>query len=87
MCIILAFGIKADKEGDLMDIKTILSETGADSSQICKYMEYKRDGNKKGQERILCRCKGIQNEKLRDKRKQLLCLDYMIAKVERGNGE
>ena len=85
MCIILAFGIKADKEGDLMDIKTILSETGADSSQICKYMEYKRDGNKKGQERILC--KGIQNEKLRDKRKQLLCLDYMIAKVERGNGE
>lgn len=70
-----------------MDIKTILSETGADNSQICKYMEYKRDGNKEGQERILCRCKGIQNEKLRYKREQLLCLDYMIAKVERGNGE
>lgn len=69
-----------------MDIKTILSETGADNPQIHKYMEYKKDGNKKGQERILCRCRGIQNKELHDKREQLRCLDYMIAKVERGNG-
>lgn len=65
-----------------MDIKTVLKETGADQSQINQYIDYKNAGNKKGQERILCRCKWIQNEKLQDKKKQLMYLDYMIAKIE-----
>lgn len=64
-------------------IKEILSENGATEKQIDRYMEYVAAGNKKGQERILSRCRGLQNEKLRDKRRQLLCLDYMIAKVEK----
>lgn len=68
-----------------MEIRSILSETGATQKQINQYMEYQKTGNKKGQERILCRCKGMQKEKLQDKRRQLSCLDYMIAKVERSD--
>lgn len=68
-----------------MEIRTILSESGATPKQINQYIEYQKTGNKKGQERILCRCKGIQREKLQEKRRQLSCLDYMIAKVERSN--
>ena len=67
-----------------MDIRKILRDAGATSLQINQYMEYLENGDKKGQERILCRCKGKQKEKLEDKREQLLCLDYMIAKVEKG---
>lgn len=68
-----------------MEIRSILSETGATQKQINQYMEYQKTGNKKGQERILCRCKGMQKEILQDKRRQLSCLDYMIAKVERSD--
>lgn len=68
-----------------MDIIKILSESGAGHVQICQYIDCQNTGNKKGQERILCRCKGIQNEKLQYKRRQLLCLDYMIAKVEKSD--
>ena len=68
-----------------MDIIKILSESGAGHVQICQYIDCQNTGNKKGQERILGRCKGIQNEKLQYKRRQLLCLDYMIAKVEKSD--
>ena len=67
-----------------MDIQKLLSEAGATEKQIARYLDYQEKGNEKEQERILCRCKGLQLEKLRDKRRQLQCLDYMISKVEKG---
>lgn len=73
--------------GFIMNIRTILSESGATKIQINQYIDYQKAGNKKGQERILCRCKGIQKERLQDKKRQLSCLDYMIAKVEKSHEE
>lgn len=70
-----------------MDIRTVLTEVGTAETQINRYMDYQKAGNKKGQERVLCRCMGIQKERLQEKRKQLSCLDYMIAKVEKSDEE
>lgn len=62
------------------EMEKILTHFGATVSQIQQFIHYGNCGNKKGQERILCRCMGIQRERLQEKRKQLACLDYMIAK-------
>lgn len=70
-----------------MDIRKTLTEIGADELQVKQYMDYLEAGNKKGQERILCRCRGMLKERLQDKRRQLSCLDYMIAKVEKSDGK
>lgn len=61
----------------------ILTRTGAEEALIKRYRQYQAEENRKGQERILCRCRSAQNEKLQEKREQLQCLDYMIAKVEK----
>lgn len=65
-----------------MDIEKMLVRFGATMNQIQQFISYQDSGNKKGQERILCRCMGIQRERLQEKRNQLSCLDYMISKIE-----
>lgn len=71
---------------DKRDVKKILSGAGATKEQIKQYIDYGEKGNEKGQERIVLRCRGRQSERLSDKRKQLMCLDYMIAEVDKRYG-
>ena len=60
-----------------------LKDVGADADKISLYQRYLDAGNKQGQERVLCRCRRSQNEKLKSDREKLARLDYMIAKVEK----
>ena len=60
-----------------------LKDAGVDANMISLYQRYLDAGNKQGQERVLCRCRSSQNEKLKSDREKLARLDYMIAKVER----
>lgn len=60
-----------------------LKYAGADDYMISLYQRYLDAGNKQGQERVLCRCRRLQNEKLKSNREKLARLDYMIAKVEK----
>ena len=65
------------------DIYRKLREAGATADMIALYQKYVLSGNQQGQKRLLCRCRRMQNEKLKRDREKLACLDYMIAKVEK----
>ena len=41
-----------------------LKEAGADDDLIEQYQRYTDLGNRRGQERVLCRCRGIKNDML-----------------------
>ena len=60
-----------------------LKDAGADADMISLYQRYLDAGNKQGQERVLCRCRRSQSEKLKSDREKLARIDYMIAKVEK----
>lgn len=60
-----------------------LKNAGIDADMISLYQRYLDAGNKQGQERVLCRCRRSQSEKLKHDREKLARLDYMIAKVEK----
>ena len=60
-----------------------LRETGATDEMIEQYQRYLESGNRQGQERLLCRFRRMQNDRLNRDRDRLACLDYIIAKVER----
>ena len=60
-----------------------LKDAGVDADMISLYQRYLDAGNKQGQERVLCRCRRSQSEKLKSDREKLARLDYMIAKVEK----
>ena len=60
-----------------------LKETGATDEMIEQYQRYLESGNRQGQERLLCRFRRMQNDRLNQDRDRLACLDYIIAKVER----
>ena len=60
-----------------------LRETGATDEMIEQYQRYLESGNRQGQERLLCRFRRMQNDRLNQDRDRLACLDYIIAKVER----
>ena len=59
-----------------------LKEAGATDEMIALYQQYLSSDDKKGQERLLCRCRRIGREKLSEDREKLSRLDYIIAKVE-----
>ena len=59
-----------------------LKEAGATDDMIALYESYLASDDKKGQERLLCRCRRIGREKLSKDRERLSRLDYIIAKVE-----
>ena len=60
-----------------------LRETGATDDMIAQYQRYLESGNRQGQERLLCRFRRMQNDRLKRDREKLACLDYIIAKVEK----
>ena len=60
-----------------------LKEAGADDGLIEQYQRYTDSGNRRGQERVLCRCRGIKNDMLKEDKEKLACLDYIIARVEK----
>ena len=60
-----------------------LKEAGADDDLIEQYQRYTDSGNRRGQERVLCRCRGIKNDTLKEDKEKLACLDYIIARVEK----
>ena len=60
-----------------------LKEAGAADDLIEQYQRYADSGNRHGQERVLCRCRGIKNDTLKEDREKLACLDYIIARVEK----
>ena len=59
-----------------------LKEAGATDDIIALYESYFASDDKKGQERLLCRCLRIKREKLSEDRERLSRLDYIIARVE-----
>ena len=59
-----------------------LKEAGATDDMITLYESYLASDDKKGQERLLCRCRRIEREKLSEDRERLSRLDYIIARVE-----
>ena len=60
-----------------------LRETGATDDMIAQYQRYLESGNRRGQERLLCRFRRMQNDRLKRDREKLACLDYIITKVEK----
>ena len=60
-----------------------LKEAGADDDLIEQYQRYTDSGNRRGQERVLCRCRRIKNDMLKEDKEKLACLDYIIARVEK----
>ena len=60
-----------------------LKEAGADDDLIEQYQRYTDSGNRRGQERVLCRCRRIKNNILKEDKEKLACLDYIIARVEK----
>lgn len=59
-----------------------LKAAGATDDMVVQYQRYFASGNRQGQERLLCRCRRIQQDRLNADREKLACLDYIIAKVE-----
>ena len=68
-------------ENDLI-VNQRLKEAGATDDMIVLYQSYFISGNRKGQERLLCRCRRINNEKLHEDREKLSRLDYIMARIE-----
>lgn len=62
-----------------------LKESGATDDMIALYQSYLVSENRKGQERILCRCRRMKNEALQVNREKITRLDYIIASVEQTN--
>ena len=60
-----------------------LREAGVTDAMIAQYWLYLESGNRQGQERLLYRFHRMQNDKLRQEREKLACLDYIIARVEK----
>ena len=60
-----------------------LKEIGVTDDLIAQYQRYTASGNRQGQERVLCRCRRMKNETLKNDREKLACLDYIIARVEK----
>ena len=66
-----------------LTLKEILKEAGMTDELFTQYQRYVESGNRQGQERLLCRFRGTQREKLTKNREKLACLDYIMAKVEK----
>ena len=60
-----------------------LKEAGIPDDIIMQYERYLDSGNKQGQKRLLCQFRRIQNDALKRDREKLVCLDYIIAKIEK----
>ena len=60
-----------------------LREAGVTNDMIAQYQHYLESGNRQGQEWLLCRFRRMQNDRLRQNREKLACLDYIIARVEK----
>ena len=54
-----------------------------DKGILEQYQHYLDSGDKQGQQRLLHRIRRTQTEALRNDRKKLACLDYIIARIEK----
>ena len=63
-----------------------LKEAGIPDDIIMQYERYLDSGNKQGQKRLLCQFRRIQNDALKRDREKIVCLDYIIAKIEKTEG-
>ena len=75
-----AMGVKMKED---LTFSQKLKEAGADDDLIVQYRRYADSGNKHGQERLLRRCRRIENDAIKRDREKLACLDYIIARVEK----
>ena len=62
------------------DVK--LKKTGMSGEMIAQYHRYQDAGNRRGQERLLYRCRRLQSDRLQKNRETLSCLDFIIARVK-----
>ena len=69
------------KKDSTLNLK--LKEAGATEDLIAQYQQYVESGNRRGQERVLRRCRRMKNEMLKEDREKLACLDYIMARVEK----
>ena len=60
-----------------------LKEAGVTDDLIEQYQRYTDSGNRRGQERVLSKCRRIKIETLKEDREKLACLDYIMARVEK----
>ena len=60
-----------------------LKEAGMADELLAQYQRHLDSGNRQGQERLLCRFRCAQRERLTQNREKLACLDYIMAKVEK----
>ena len=65
------------------DVCQRLKEAGITDEMISEYQRCVDAGNRTGQERLLCRLRRMQYDKLEQERQKLTCLDYITAKVEK----
>ena len=65
------------------DVSQRLKEAGMTGEMLSKYQRCLDAGNRQGQERLLCRLRRMQYDKLERERQKLACLDYITAKVEK----
>ena len=65
------------------DVCQRLREVGMTDEMISEYQRCADAGNRAGQERLLCRLRRMQYDKLERERQKLTCLDYITAKVEK----
>ena len=65
------------------DVCQRLKEVGMTDEMISEYQRCVDAGNRPGQERLLCRLRRMQYDKLERERQKLACLDYITAKVEK----
>ena len=65
------------------DVCQRLKEAGITDEMISEYQRCVDAGNRVGQERLLCRLRRMQYDKMERERQKLTCLDYITAKVEK----
>lgn len=59
-----------------------LTKEGIDPVLLEQFRHYQETGNIRGQCGLICRFRREKMEVLKQKKEQLACLDYLIAKVE-----
>lgn len=65
-----------------LSVREILIAANVPEDKIAQYQTDRNIEVIHGQRQLLCRYRHRQNEVLREKRRQLACLDYVIAHME-----
>ena len=60
----------------------LLNQLGVSAQTVELYQECRRTGDVLGQKRVLSLCYRLQAAALKQKRRQLACLDYLVTQLE-----